>query len=831
MVLLGLTLRNLISTVYASAILIFAIFLSSYAPRNSNFAQKLFKSLPSDRLQTLRKNAFKLYSNQQFEKAIPAYAEAREQALKESNFRLAIQFLNNTAGCYHLLYQYREAVQYYERALQEAKRYRMTDMESLAALNLATIQLAMGENLKAADSIAFIPVDGSTLNPDSRLDSFLQLASLFTRLENDKEANAAFERAMVEAERDPPAELVKLLPPETLHWSESFRESRRAWVFAVHGECLNWRKRFQEAEPYVLEAFRIRSTFRQKSHPRNALQLAMISRERGDFASARKLLDVARNLDPGNRTPMHRFLLHREQSKIELASGNFTTALKPLREALALARAWRMEVLPSDSTFLSFESYLNHELQDEFLKALSKPSFPLGQKQLAEESFWVAEEARFASMRAAQFPAAEFLARLPKEYWSQLARFQSLQTAIVSGKSGTSKQLAALERSLHSLETEAGLAIPRSSTGGIPEMEAWRKSIPVDEVVFSYYLAEPFSLAWVADSHGIHVRRIAGKKQLSEWIVNFRSAIAGPDRNETLSTGMELTKQLFGDYLYSHRTTPFWTMVIDQDLATLPIAALPTGGPDHRYVVEDHTLRVLPSAILLRSAPPAVAWKRRAVGLADPVYNLADQRVSKERGSSGSLLQLNRLAASAGELQKSFAVMIAHQWKTDGWTGTEATAAKLRSALKDSPDIIHLSTHFLADSANPHLLSIALTPDSNGNALFSSLDLNSIRTGSKLVVLSGCNSSAGAQVSGIAVNGLARACLIAGASTVIATLWPTVDSDGPIFPIFYRHLLRQNWSQRSAAQALRAAQLEMIRQGGWTSRPAYWAAYLAISKG
>lgn len=781
-------------------------------------------------LKSLRQNAFKLVIALEFESAIATYARARQQALGESNRPLAVQFLNNIAGCYHLQYQYRDAIQYYQKAVEEAKAYKLKSMETTAALNLSSIHLAMGENAKAADLIASIPVDGSTFIQESRLDSFLQLALVFTRLGAEGEASAAFERASTEAEKDPPAELVKSLLPSDLRWSESIRESRRAWVFAVRGECLNWRKRFDEAEPYVLEAFRIRSTFRQKSHPRNALQLAMIARNRGDFASAKKLLNVARNLDPGNRTPMHHFLLNREASKIELESGNFSAALGPLREALALARAWRMEVLPSDSTYLSFESYLNDDLQGKFLESLAQPSFPLQQKDLAEESFWVAEEARFASMRAAQFPAAEFLSRLPNEYWSQLSRFQSLQTAIAAGKGGASEQLASIERSLNAFEVEAGLAIPRSSSAGIPEIQRWRQAIPADEVIFSYYLAEPFSLAWVANNRGIQVRRIAGKKQLADLIASFRAEIASGSRNGTSSTGMELTEQLFGEFLNSNRTTPFWTMVIDQELATLPLAALPTSGDGGRYLVEDHTLRILPSAILLRPGASR-AWNHQAAGIADPIYNAIDQRVAIKRGTSQGPLQLSRLPDSARELQAIFTAMKASEWSTRGWTGAEATALNLRAALQASPDIVHVSTHFVANEANSHLLSIALTPDLAGHSLFSSLDMNSLRTRTKLIVLSGCNSSAGASVSGIAVNGLARACLIAGASTVIATLWPTVDSDGPIFPVFYRNLLGQQWSQRAAAQSLRAAQIQMIRQGGWTSRPAYWAAYLAISKG
>jgi CHAT domain-containing protein len=382
------------------------------------------------------------------------------------------------------------------------------------------------------------------------------------------------------------------------------------------------------------------------------------------------------------------------------------------------------------------------------------------------------------------------------------------------------------------LELEAGLSIPNASIQGELGLKQWQKNIRPDEVVFSYYLGEPYSLAWVVDSKSVQVRRIAGKKRLVQWIEQFRKEIMDPSQNGNLSTGMELSQQLFGEYLYSHRTTPFWTMVLDQQLSTLPVAALPARSEGRRFLLEDHSLRILPSALFLKNEA-AREWTYRAVGIGDPVFNQADRRSSPLKNASYELLQLNRLPASAREIRRVMAVLGAENWKTNEDTGLAATAATLRSSLEKSPDIVHLSTHFVGQAGSPQLLSIALSPANGqgGSSLFSSLDLNTVRTRTKLVVLSGCSSSTGEVVSSIGINGLSRAFLISGASTVVATLWPTVDNDGPIFPTFYQHLIQQKWSPRAAAESLRAAQLQMIRQGGWTARPSYWAAYLAISKG
>ena len=49
---------------------------------------------------------------------------------------------------------------------------------------------------------------------------------------------------------------------------------------------------------------------------------------------------------------------------------------------------------------------------------------------------------------------------------------------------------------------------------------------------------------------------------------------------------------------------------------------------------------------------------------------------------------------------------------------------------------------------------------------------------------------------------------------------------GALFGALYRNLSEE--SGRSPAVALRAAQLEMIRSGGWRAKPSYWGAYFVV---
>jgi CHAT domain-containing protein len=86
------------------------------------------------------------------------------------------------------------------------------------------------------------------------------------------------------------------------------------------------------------------------------------------------------------------------------------------------------------------------------------------------------------------------------------------------------------------------------------------------------------------------------------------------------------------------------------------------------------------------------------------------------------------------------------------------------------------------------------------------------------VTLSGCETALG----GEGLMGLTRAFLYAGARSVLASLWGVSDFSTPeLMDRFYRHLA----AGAAKDEALRAAQVEMIRAGGRRAQPDNWAAF------
>jgi CHAT domain-containing protein len=179
---------------------------------------------------------------------------------------------------------------------------------------------------------------------------------------------------------------------------------------------------------------------------------------------------------------------------------------------------------------------------------------------------------------------------------------------------------------------------------------------------------------------------------------------------------------------------------------------------------------------------------------------------------------LSRLPGAAQE-----AASVAHILGTSPHLGADGREALLYD-LRGKCDLLHLAAHGVYDPVNPLFSKIALaaggTADGNltVDEILSSLDL----TGVNLVVLSACQSAAGARSSGDEVVGLTRALLYAGTPGVISTLWNIDDAaSAGLMEEFYRRLA----AGASIAEALRQAQLT-VKDSGRYSDPKYWAAFV-----
>jgi CHAT domain-containing protein len=157
--------------------------------------------------------------------------------------------------------------------------------------------------------------------------------------------------------------------------------------------------------------------------------------------------------------------------------------------------------------------------------------------------------------------------------------------------------------------------------------------------------------------------------------------------------------------------------------------------------------------------------------------------------------------------------------------------------------IIHFATHGLADPDHPldSFVALSLLENQEGlehNGLLQAWEIiDHLKLNADLVVLSACVTAFGPERGGEGLISLSRAFQIAGARTVMASLWAVNDaSTSGLMIRFYQHLL----AGESKDQALQAAQLELIRgpvmveneEGEMVekdfSAPYHWAAFQLI---
>jgi CHAT domain-containing protein len=162
------------------------------------------------------------------------------------------------------------------------------------------------------------------------------------------------------------------------------------------------------------------------------------------------------------------------------------------------------------------------------------------------------------------------------------------------------------------------------------------------------------------------------------------------------------------------------------------------------------------------------------------------------------------------------------------------------------PEILHLATHgfFLPDEEaqaqsssagvnvreNPLLRSGLVLAGANKllsgdeDGILTALEASGLDLqGTKLVVLSACETGVGKVTNGDGVYGLRRALVIAGAESLVMSLWQVDDEATKELMVGYYKRLAAG---KSRSTALREVQIELMGRDRYR-HPYYWASFVA----
>lgn len=226
----------------------------------------------------------------------------------------------------------------------------------------------------------------------------------------------------------------------------------------------------------------------------------------------------------------------------------------------------------------------------------------------------------------------------------------------------------------------------------------------------------------------------------------------------------------------------------------------------------------------------------QAVLVADPFYPNNQIASTDDLQRSFSFDAIASLPGTRKEVEYIGQLMSDKGWQVQLKEEKEATKSNV---LKASPKLLHIAAHgfFLTENAgerdfleNPLFRSGLLlagagsgNSSENNNGVLTAYEvMNMSLENTELVVLSACETALGDVQNGEGVYGLQRAFIVAGAKTLIMSLWKVDDTaTQKLMSLFYGYWL----NGMDKHEALQKAQIEMQKE---YSSPYYWGAFIMI---
>jgi CHAT domain-containing protein len=407
-------------------------------------------------------------------------------------------------------------------------------------------------------------------------------------------------------------------------------------------------------------------------------------------------------------------------------------------------------------------------------------------------------------------------------------------------------------------------------------LESVQSAIPDDAVLVEFAVFRPFDprtegnddaygpphyAAYVVRKQGPPVGRDLGPtRALDDAIDALRRALRDPASTDVKERARAVHEQVMRPLRASMGDASRLLISPDGELNLVPFEALV--DEDGRYLIEQYAMSYLTSGRdLLRMQIPRLS-RSNPVIVADPLFG--------EPAANGKQVTRQTPDGNARPTTATTATRTAIYFAPIGGTAQEARAIKNlfpeatlltgRNATKaglqrlDGPRLLHIATHgfFLQDVAgqkpqsaapvgsiraaaasdgaqNPLLRSgLALAganvgPVQEDDGILTAMEASSLRLwGTKLVTLSACDTGVGEIRNGEGVYGLRRAFVIAGAETLVMTLWPVSDAITREPMEAYYAGLRAGFGR---GDALRQAKLAMLKQKD-RQHPFYWASFI-----
>ena len=426
----------------------------------------------------------------------------------------------------------------------------------------------------------------------------------------------------------------------------------------------------------------------------------------------------------------------------------------------------------------------------------------------------------------------------------RLARVTSeLATAVLSEATGKSvadrqREIARLTDEREDLEIE----MQRRSAGYLSPsahvtLAAVQSAIPDSAALIEFAVYRPFDARASVESkqqfapprYVVYVLQHGGAARwkdlgpadpIDRAVERMRTALADPARSDVTRLARALHQLVLAPLEPMLADATHLLISPDGPLHLIPFEALRTAGG--RYVIEDRLVTYLTTGrdlLRVSAARPAPAT---AAIFADPAFG---------RPRPQPAASFARLAGTAGEARRILTTL------PDAGVRLGAAASEQELKNLHAPRVLHIATHGFfqpsntrqAPAENPLLRSgLALAgansaPSRGEDGILTALEAANLDLwGTRLVTLSACDTGIGTVRNGEGVYGLRRAFFLAGAETLVMSLWPISDLVTRDLMAGYYGALQEGLGRGAA---LRRVQLRLLRQPG-RHHPFYWASFI-----
>jgi CHAT domain-containing protein len=351
-------------------------------------------------------------------------------------------------------------------------------------------------------------------------------------------------------------------------------------------------------------------------------------------------------------------------------------------------------------------------------------------------------------------------------------------------------------------------------------IEQVQRTLEPSEVLLEYVVATPRSYCLVISRDGARIVPLAGKDSVETLIAAYLKAVKAkaPARKEARGLYDALLAPI------SAATQKQQLIVVcDGPLHLVPFDAFLDSG--NRYVAENHTVVYEPSAtsfyLLASQKRRTTSSGRTLLAVGGVPYSPNDlKQAPVTRGYEAGAL--SDLPASKDEVTAAEAAL--HGPHNLLLTGPRATESAFKRAATAQYGVIHLAVHGYASTTERSRSALVLLsdPSAGEDGFLQASEIVQLPLKSDLVILSACDTAVGPLEGEEGIAALSGAFLLAGARSVISTLW-SVDDTFSLFLMkrFYDHLA----AGEPAAASLTAAKRDMLRKYGAAAVPYYWAGF------